>query len=162
WHWAERFTLGDRFFSSVNGPSFPNHLFTIAAQSGGTHDNPRPDDNVVVTAGSGFRKVWGCDARPGQTADVVNEEGYVESVPPWFQLSDHPEYSLCWGESWTTEVVDAVMRSPMWRDTAIFLTWDDWGGFYDHVAPPQVDDFGFGIRVPLLVISPYSRPRFVD
>src|SRR5438552_3470690 len=86
WHWAERFTLGDRFFSSVNGPSFPNHLFTIAAQSGGTHDNPRPDDNVVVTAGSGFRKVWGCDARPGQTADVVNEEGYVESVPPCFDF----------------------------------------------------------------------------
>jgi phospholipase C len=44
-------------------------------------------------------------------------------------------------------VIDAIMRSPMWDSTAIFLTWDDYGGFYDHVPPPQVDDFGFGIRV---------------
>jgi phospholipase C len=50
----------------------------------------------------------------------------------------------------------------MWEHTAIFLTWDDYGGFYDHVAPPQVDDFGFGIRVPMLVISPYAREGFVD
>ena len=49
------------------------------------------------------------------------------------------------------------MRSPMWTDTAIFLTWDDYGGFYDHVPPPQVDDFGFGIRVPMMVLSPYSK-----
>ena len=236
WRLAQRFVLGDHFFASVNGPSFPNHLFTIAAQSGGAHDNPRPDENVVVGAGTGFRKVWGCDARPGQTVDVVNEEGYIESVPPcfdfetegdllsgagipwayysasytekgyiwsaydairhvrqttswqrhvfptdqllqdirqdrlppvtWvtprFQLSDHPEYSLCWGETWTTDLIDTIMRSPMWKDTAIFLTWDDWGGFYDHVPPPQVDDFGFGIRVPLLVISPYAKVGYVD
>jgi len=49
------------------------------------------------------------------------------------------------------------MAGPSWEDTAIFLTWDDYGGFYDHAPPPQVDDFGFGIRVPLLVISPYAR-----
>jgi len=49
------------------------------------------------------------------------------------------------------------MRSDMWKDTAIFLTWDDYGGFYDHVPPPQVDDFGFGIRVALIVISPYAK-----
>jgi phospholipase C len=236
WHWAENYVLGDRFFASVNGPSFPNHLFTIAAQSAGTHDNPRPDDDAVVSAGSGFRKVWGCDARPGQTATVVDPEGYEASVPPCFdiptegdllnrkgipwayysasyvqkgyiwsaydairhirntdqwrrhvfgtdrlvqdirddrlppvtwvtpryQLSDHPEYNLCWGENWTAQVVNAVMRSQMWKDTAIFLTWDDWGGFYDHVSPPQVDRFGLGIRVPLLVISPFARQGFVD
>ena len=54
------------------------------------------------------------------------------------------------------------MRSPDWRSTAIFLAWDDWGGFYDHVPPPQVDVFGLGIRVPLLVISPYARRGLVD
>jgi phospholipase C len=53
-------------------------------------------------------------------------------------------------------VVDAIMRSPMWKDTAIFITWDDYGGFYDHVPPPDVDRMGFGFRVPLLVISPYA------
>ena len=50
----------------------------------------------------------------------------------------------------------------MWSDTAIFITWDDWGGFYDHVPPQQIDDFGLGIRVPLLVISPYAKQGFVD
>jgi phospholipase C len=50
----------------------------------------------------------------------------------------------------------------MWKDTAIFITWDDYGGFYDHVPPPQVDRFGFGIRVPLLLISPYAKTGYVD
>jgi phospholipase C len=58
-------------------------------------------------------------------------------------------------------VLNALMESPGWSHTAVFLTWDDYGGFYDHVPPPQVDDFGFGIRVPLLVISPYARHGFV-
>ena len=54
------------------------------------------------------------------------------------------------------------MRGPEWRSTAIFLSWDDWGGFYDHVAPPRVDQNGYGLRVPGLVISPYARKGFVD
>ena len=86
----------------------------------------------------------------------------VTWITPRYQLSDHPEYSLCWGENWTTQVIDAIMRSPMWKDTAIFLTWDDWGGFYDHVAPPQVDRFGLGMRVPLLILSPYARQGYID
>ena len=61
----------------------------------------------------------------------------------------------------STEVIDAIMKSPYWKDTAIFLTWDDYGGFYDHVPPPQVDGFGFGFRVPLIVISPYARQGVV-
>jgi phospholipase C len=58
--------------------------------------------------------------------------------------------------------VNAVMEGPMWKHTAIFLTWDEWGGFHDHVVPPDVDEFGLGIRVPLLTISPYVRRRTVD
>jgi phospholipase C len=61
-----------------------------------------------------------------------------------------------------THVIDAVMRSPDWDSTAIFLAWDDWGGFYDHVVPPHVDGNGFGLRVPSLVISPYARPGYID
>ena len=54
------------------------------------------------------------------------------------------------------------MRSKDWRSSAIFLTWDDWGGFYDHVTPPRVDSLGYGIRVPGLVISPYARQGYID
>ena len=54
------------------------------------------------------------------------------------------------------------MQGPDWKSTAIFLSWDDWGGFYDHVAPPKVDANGYGLRVPGLVISPYARKGFID
>ena len=54
------------------------------------------------------------------------------------------------------------MKSPDWSSTAIFLAWDDWGGFYDHVAPPTVDAQGYGLRVPALLISPYARKGFID
>src|SRR6476469_1425441 len=63
---------------------------------------------------------------------------------------------------YVTSVVNAVMRSKDWKSTAIFLTWDDWGGFYDHVKPPTVDGQGYGLRVPGLVISPYARRGYVD
>jgi phospholipase C len=66
------------------------------------------------------------------------------------------------GQTYVTSVINAVMRSRDWRSTAIFLAWDDWGGFYDHVVPPVVDHNGFGIRVPSLLISPYARRGFVD
>jgi phospholipase C len=59
-------------------------------------------------------------------------------------------------------VINAIMRSPDWKSSAIFLSWDDWGGYYDNVAPPQVDRQGYGIRVPALVISPYARSGFID
>jgi phospholipase C len=61
-----------------------------------------------------------------------------------------------------TKLVNAVMRSPDWRSSAIFLAWDDWGGFYDHVRPPVVDAQGYGLRVPALVISPYARRGYID
>jgi phospholipase C len=54
------------------------------------------------------------------------------------------------------------MRSPNWSSTAIFLAWDDWGGFYDHVVPPRVDGNGYGVRVPALVISPYAKRGYID
>jgi phospholipase C len=83
----------------------------------------------------------------------------VSWVLPPTPESDHPAYgSLCDGENWTVRTVDAIMRSPRWKHTAIFLTWDDFGGFYDHVPPPHLDIYGYGPRVPLLVISPWAKP----
>ena len=239
WRWASSYVLGDNFFASAQGPSFPNHLYTIAAQSGGTHENVYQDLDELRERhrDTGLFKAWGCDSMGDAYAVVVDSEGVKKKVPPcfdfltegdllseakipwayyaatqyqngylwsaydairhvreneaywqthifpvdgfaeqaragllppvtWvtprFELSEHPEYSMCHGENWTTEIVNAIMESPEWDSTAIFITWDDYGGFYDHVPPPQVDDFGFGIRVPLLVISPYAREGFVS
>jgi phospholipase C len=77
-------------------------------------------------------------------------------------VSDHPPALITRGQAYVTGVVNAIMRSPDWRSTAIFLAWDDWGGFYDHVRPPSVDAQGYGLRVPALVISPYARRGYVD
>ena len=239
WHWASEYVLGDNFFASAQGPSFPNHLYTIAAQSVGTHENVYQDQDLLRERHqeTGLFKAWGCDSTEEAYAVVVDSEGIEKKVPPcfdfltegdlltradipwayyaatqyqhgylwsaydairhiredeeywqshifpvdtfveqsstgllppvtWvtprFELSEHPEYSFCHGENWTTEIVNAVMEGPQWDSTAIFITWDDYGGFYDHVPPPQVDDFGFGIRVPLLVISPYAKRGFVS
>jgi phospholipase C len=87
----------------------------------------------------------------------------VTWVTPRYELSDHPPWSTCYGHNFVTKVVNAVMKSPMWkRGTAIFLTWDEWGGFYDPVAPPKVDNMGLGIRVPLLTISSYAQQGLID
>jgi phospholipase C len=64
--------------------------------------------------------------------------------------------------AYVSRIINAIMRSRDWNSTAIFLTWDDWGGFYDHVTPPVVDGYGYGFRVPGIVISPYARRRFID
>jgi phospholipase C len=72
-------------------------------------------------------------------------------------LSEHPPASVCMGENWTVEQLNALMQGPEWDSTVVFLTWDDFGGFYDHVAPPVADNFGFGPRVPLLIISPWVK-----
>jgi phospholipase C len=239
WRWAEEFALSDNFFASAQGPSFPNHLFTIAAQSGGTHHNPTQDQARVViwSQQTGLAKSWGCDTLEETYVRVLDSEGQEQHVPPCFdfetegdlldekgipwsyygawndqrgyaftaysairrvrmnpevwqrhifpvdnfvadvadgrlapvtwvtpryELSEHPEWSFCHGENWTTEIVNAVMESEFWKDTAIFITWDDYGGFYDHVPPPQVDEFGFGFRVPLLTLSPYAKRGYID
>jgi phospholipase C len=86
----------------------------------------------------------------------------VSWVEPNGSESEHPPSSVARGQAWVTRVINAVMRSPDWRSSAIFLAWDDWGGFYDHVRPPRVDRAGYGLRVPGLVISPYARRGYVD
>ena len=76
--------------------------------------------------------------------------------------SEHPTALVSDGQAYVTGLVNAIMQSPDWNSTAIFLSWDDWGGFYDHVAPPKVDENGYGLRVPGLVISPYAKKGYLD
>jgi phospholipase C len=234
WSYAQHFALADRFFGSITGESFPNHLYAVASQSGGVIGNP----NALQ---------WGCDAPQANakgvptTVNILNSDGsspnvfpcfdfntvgdllqkagvswnyyappkgqigYIWSVynainhirnsdlwyahvPPadqfqvdaaagklpavsWlipdFGVSDHPSRvvengsafvaSTCVGENWTVKNINAIMQGPDWPTTAIVITWDDFGGFYDHVPPPQVDFYGLGIRVPMIVISPYVK-----
>jgi phospholipase C len=86
----------------------------------------------------------------------------VSWVVPNGRDSEHPPASVSAGERWVTRVINAAMEGPQWSSTAIFLAWDDWGGFYDHVVPPKVDQNGYGLRVPGLLISPYAKRGFID
>jgi phospholipase C len=103
---------------------------------------------------------------------AVHEQGAcglpnVSWVVPNSKVSEHPIQGavtspISVGQTYVTTLVNAIMRSPCWGSTAIFLSWDDWGGFYDHVVPPAVDKNGYGLRVPGLVISPYAKTGYID
>jgi phospholipase C len=86
----------------------------------------------------------------------------VSWLVPGNRYSEHPPARLSTGQAYVAGIVDAIMQSPDWDSTAIFISWDDWGGFYDHVPPPKVNWFGYGIRVPGLVVSAYARQGYVD
>jgi len=232
WQYARKFVLGDHFFANVLGPSFPGHMFTVAAQAGWAFNNP----NTQI-----YWPYWGCDQAkstrvptedqqsckesdvfpcfnipaipdvlpqgvdwkfygsnfyllpelwsmfdavdsirngPGWskvvTADQFQTDINNKTLPPvtWLVNQDfsdeHPNIGgVCQGENWTVDHINMIMQSEYWKDTAILFTMDDFGGWYDHVAPPRqygcnpAEPYGLGFRLPLLVISPYARPGFV-
>jgi hypothetical protein len=86
----------------------------------------------------------------------------VTWITPRFQLSDHPPFSTKHAHNWVTDIVNALMKSEMWDSLALFISWDEWGGLYDHVDPPTLDHMELGFRVPLLMISPYAKRGYVD
>ena len=109
----------------------------------------------------------------GQLANVTDVTNYykdakagtlpaVSWITPSGPNSEHPPARVDTGQTWVTSLVNAAMQSPDWSSTAILLSWDDWGGFYDHVVPPRVDENGYGLRVPGIVISPWARSGTID
>jgi phospholipase C len=86
----------------------------------------------------------------------------ISWITPSNKNSEHPSNLVSDGQAWTTSLINAVMQGPDWDSSVILLSWDDWGGFYDNVVPPTVDENGYGLRVPGLVISPYARKGFID
>ena len=149
---------------------------------GGTEPDCR-DDNAMICAAirqsAATPGIWNplpyfdTVNADGQRGNVTSLSGYFQAaktgslpavswVIPSGDVSEHPTSSIQRGQAWVTSVINAVMRSPEWSSTAVFVSWDDWGGFYDHVTPPSVDRNGYGLRVPGLVISPYARRGFID
>ncbi|HZY91924.1 MAG TPA: alkaline phosphatase family protein [Thermoplasmata archaeon] len=190
WKAADSYTLCQRYFTSAMTESAPNHLFLVAGTAGGLRDDNVPATltfppvfQSLDTKGLSW-KVYGftrwyerfeyiqqrksaqsnfasaasfpTDLAAGNLADV----SWIIGAPGG---TEHPPSNIQAGEnSVADDIVNAVGRSPFWNSAAIFVTWDDFGGFYDHVAPPQVDAEGYGFRVPCLVISPYARAGFLD
>jgi phospholipase C len=212
WTYAKEFALFDHYFTALMGPSAPNHLYIVAASSGGAIANPHGDNlqpscsvpaatiQVLTSAGkivtqpacldiatlpnllssNGITwKAYGYWAMgtlhrvyddPAMRANLKTEAEFLQDLQAgqlpavvWLvgQRDEHPTKSVCDGENWTVDQVNAIMQSQYWSSSLIIVTWDDWGGWYDHVAPPQVDQFGLGFRVPTLVISPYAKRGFI-
>jgi phospholipase C len=115
------------------------------------HIRNGPDWSADVVAND--TKLFG-DLKAGKLANVT-------WITPTLGASDHPNSRTTHGPAWVTKVVDAIGKSKFWNSTAIFVLWDDWGGWYDHVPPPVLDFDGLGMRVPLIVISPYAQAGVV-
>ncbi len=256
WSYAQHFTLADHMFASLEGPSMPNHLYTVAASSTGVFTKSGLTlsvINVPYDPSNPNSQDWGCDSDPDTFVEVMDSNGLITGEPggpaaqfpcldptaqtivdslqsnniswryyapggsavtgsadapggyQWNALdavnhirngslwtpnyiapdtqfvtdaatgnlpavswvvtgdgSEHPYNSTCFGENWTVQQIDAIMNGPDWATTAIFLTWDDYGGFYDHVPPQTVDRLGLGPRVPLIIISPYAKPGYIS
>jgi phospholipase C len=102
--------------------------------------------------------------------DIANGQlSQVSWIIPNGTFSDHAAANNGSGPSWVASIVNAIGNSPYWANTAIIITWDDWGGWYDHVAPKVIDDgvswgsgYVYGFRVPLIVVSPYAKPAYIS
>jgi len=229
WDLAEQYALSDRFFSSAQGYSLPNHWYLVADtppttgfrepsgylssytlahrylnESNATptiegelvnstvswkyFDGALAPYNTAISTLSQNSTIAGLSAYSYWAPLAARSQSYATNVSNHFvpqsnffsdasagslpslswviptdKYSDHAQFSnLVDGQDWVTSVVNAVESSPEWNSTVLFVTWDDYGGWYDHVNPPTVGSFGDGMRVPLLAIGPYVRPGYVS
>jgi len=204
------FAMGDRYFSSVLGPTYPNRFFLVAGTSFGRISNESPSTrseygpsvfDLLENAGVSWRIYYndipfggfftGARAHPEKfvlidqfyadaEAGALPEVAFVD--PAFFgseQSDEHPPANVQFGQAFVAGVVNALFTSPNWPSTALFVAYDEHGGYYDHVVPPAAcvpDETPprltptsvpasfdrYGIRVPMVVVSPYSKPHFVS
>lgn len=197
WALAANYTLADRYFQSMLGPTIPNRLYSLAGQAGNLTSNSVPSGGVDIptifdqmqATGVRWRYYYApsliyqalplyfpkLKADPSMTSNLVamnNLTGDIAAgtlpnvtyIDPEgnLELSEHPPADVTVGEAFAAGVIADIIAGPQWSSTAILLTWDENGGFYDHVPPPQVDGWGYGFRVPALVISPFSKRGTID
>ena len=201
WQIARQFSLCDRFFADVRGPSHPNYFMMTSAQTP-IVNTPNPTDecptfcydlptlaNRLDQKGLTWRDYGGImtdikslvgrpeimDRKDGQyfadaAAGTLPNMAWLNSgfLSNGDNLSGHPTGSLCAAQQYAAKVINAALAGPQWESTALFLVWDDWGGFYDHVEPPVVENWSdgtplrYGFRVPAIVISPFARTGYVS
>jgi phospholipase C len=128
------------------------------------------DFDFVISAYQAIRHIrfgadWHEDVTSPETSILTDiaagKLAQVTWVVPAWNNSDHPG-TPAQGPDWVATVVNAIGRSKYWNSTTIFIAWDDWGGFYDHVPPPKTDDMGLGFRVPVIVAGPYARRSYIS
>ncbi|MGH9406129.1 MAG: alkaline phosphatase family protein [Terriglobia bacterium] len=192
WSYAQQFTLCDNFFTDVASDSTPNHLMLIAADSpviNNPPSSPPPSYNIpslpanLQSAGLTWRS-YGSFAFPYITAlanspwnltsaqfvkdAAAGNLAAVSWVFPPSADSEHPPDNITTGMNWTVSQVNAIVQGGLWPKTAIFITWDDWGGWYDHVTPANIEQwtdgsqFRYGSRVPCLVLGPYAKAGYIS
>lgn len=203
--YARRFTLCDQYFTDVAGPSTPNHLMVLAADSPFI-DNPQPGDPSRIAnslpllldranlswgnyGGYAFQYLSGVEGRNKFNSDQFAKDAASGTLPnvSWVygtaQSDEHPPDpgrgqmgNVTVGMQWTVDQINAIVKGGLWSKAAIFITWDDWGGWYDHVNPPNVESwkltspkssykgtqFRYGSRVPCLVLGPYAKTGYIS
>jgi phospholipase C len=145
--------------AGVNWGYYADKAINVPARGTPQKWNPLPDFDTVKQDGELGRV---------QDTSAFFEAAQAGSLPaiswvvPHDAVSEHPPELVSSGQAYVTDLINAVMLSPDWQSSAIFLAWDDWGGFYDHVVPPVVDKLGYGLRVPGIVISPFAKRGYID
>ncbi|HYM95945.1 MAG TPA: alkaline phosphatase family protein [Candidatus Sulfotelmatobacter sp.] len=205
WSYASQFTLCDNYYTDVAGPSTPNHLMLIMADSPLINNpstsyrtNPGPpvyDQPSLPAQLDAAGLTWGnyngyafefikYTAGKKRSVDQFAADAAAGKLPTvsWLYadgpLSEHPADTaadraadagdVTKGSEWTASQVQAIVAAGLWPKVAVFITWDDWGGWWDHVTPPEVEkwtdgtQFRFGGRVGCLVLSPYARRGYVS
>jgi phospholipase C len=205
WKLAKKFTLCDHYFTDVAGPSTPNHLMLIAADSpvvDNIHESSQKDAKDKDTTftlpslpsklesagmtwknygGYAFKYIEDLKSSPHNvTSEHFIKDAQAGKLPTvsWLyageanemygNLSEHPPANVKPGMTWTIQQIEAVVKGGLWGTTAIFITWDDWGGWYDHITPPEVEkwkdgtQFRYGPRVPCLIVSPYAKQGYIS
>lgn len=197
WSLARNFTLADRYFQPMFGPTIPNRLFSFAGTNAGLETNVIQFSSFdgltifdqLVAKGVSWRYYYEPSSfhapLPVYFKTIASSPDMLARIVPLNRLltdiqvgdlpqvmyvdpeasstiSEHPPQDVALGESWTENLIGVIMSSSIWSTTAIFLTWDESGGYYDHVPPPQVDTLGYGFRVPTIVVSRYAKHGLID